>query len=60
MKIPFKEAISFVGRRSVFIHQGIAYVPIIEFKEIAVMRFSAHISKELNNAYKYFPTIMKD
>jgi DNA primase large subunit len=32
VKVPFKEAISLVGRRAVFIHAGIAYVPIVELR----------------------------
>ena len=43
VKVPFKEAISFVGLRSLFIYQGIAYVPIVELKQIAVAHFSTHI-----------------
>jgi DNA primase large subunit len=60
VKVPFKEAISLVGRRAVFIHAGIAYVPIIELKQIAVAHFRAHISQELNKALKYLPQLMKD
>ena len=30
VKVPFKEAISLVGRRAVFLHMGIAYVPMRE------------------------------
>ena len=44
VKVPFKEAISLVGRRAVFVNQGIAYVPIVELKQIAVAHFRAHIS----------------
>ena len=60
MKVPFKEAISLVGRRAVFINAGIAYVPIVELRQIAVAHFRAHISQELNKAFKYFPQFMKD
>jgi DNA primase large subunit len=60
VKVPFKEAISLVGRRAVFIHAGVAFVPIIELKQIAVAHFRAHISQELNKAFKYFPQFMKD
>lgn len=28
LRVPFKEALSLVGKRSVFLHKGIAYVPI--------------------------------
>jgi DNA primase large subunit len=60
VKVPFKEAISFVGRRSLFIYQGIVYVPIVEIKQIAVAHFRAHIFKELKKAFKYFPDLMED
>jgi DNA primase large subunit len=60
VKVPFKEAISLVGRRAVFLNAGIAYVPILELKQIAVAHFRAHLSSELNKAFKYFPTFMKD
>jgi hypothetical protein len=30
IKVPFKEALSMVGRRQVFIARGTAYVPISE------------------------------
>jgi DNA primase large subunit len=32
VRVPFKEAISLVGRRAVFLHQGIAYVPLKELQ----------------------------
>ncbi len=60
VKVPFKEAISMVGRRSVFINAGIAFVPIVELKQIAVAHFRAHISQELNKAFKYLPQFMND
>jgi len=28
LRVPFKEALTLVGKRSVFLHKGIAYVPI--------------------------------
>jgi DNA primase large subunit len=60
VKVPFKDATSLVSRRAVFLNQGIAFVPIIELKQIAVAHFRAHISQELNKAFKYFPQFMKD
>jgi DNA primase large subunit len=32
VKVPFKEAISLVSRRAVFLYQGIAYVPVRELQ----------------------------
>lgn len=30
LKVPFKEALTLVSRRSVFVHKGIAFVPLRE------------------------------
>jgi len=35
IKVPFKEALSLVARRQVYIHKGIAFVPIKELYSIA-------------------------
>jgi DNA primase large subunit len=35
IKVPFKEALSLVARRQVFVNKGIAYVPITELFSIA-------------------------
>ncbi len=43
VKVPFKNAISLVGKRQVYIHQGIAYVPLKDLYSIA----SAHFKAEL-------------
>lgn len=60
VRVPFKEAISLVGRRAVFLHQGMAYVPIKELQQIATAHFRARLSAELNKAFKYLPQILKD
>lgn len=60
VKVPFKEAISLVGRRIVFLHKGVAYVPVKELTTILSAHFRAKISGELVKAYKYWPEIMKD
>jgi len=55
VRVPFKEAISLVGRRAVFLYQGVAYVPIKELQQIAVAHFRARLSSELVKAFKYLP-----
>jgi DNA primase large subunit len=55
VRVPFKEAISLVGRRAVFLHMGMAYVPIRELQQIAQAHFRARLSGELNKAFKYLP-----
>jgi hypothetical protein len=53
--VPFKEAISMIGRRNVFLHMGVAYVPIKELYLIANAHFRARLAGELNKAFKFFP-----
>ena len=60
LRVPFKEALSLVGRRSVFLHKGIAYVPINQLQSIACSHFRYKLSTELVKAYKYLPAILKD
>ena len=60
IKVPFKEALTLVGRRQVFLHKGIAYVPIRELQSIAAAHFRARLSSELMRAYKYLPSVLKD
>ena len=60
VKVPFKEAIALVGRRSVFLFRGIAYVPIKELTTILSAHFRAKVSAELVKAYKFWPEIIKD
>ena len=60
VKVPFREAISLVGRRAVFLHMGIAYVPIKELQQITTAHFRARLSGELIKAFKYLPQILKD
>lgn len=60
LRVPFKEALSLVGKRSVFLHKGIAYVPINQLQSIACSHFRYKLSLELVKAYKYLPTILKD
>jgi DNA primase large subunit len=49
-----------VGRRIVFLHKGIAYVPVKELTTILCAHFRAKVSAELVRAYKYWPEIIKD
>jgi hypothetical protein len=34
LKIPFKDALSLVGRRAVFLHKGMAFVPMKDLNQI--------------------------
>lgn len=60
VKVPFKEAVSLVGRRAVFLNKGMAYVHVKELTSILCAHFRARISAELVKAYKYLPEILKD
>ena len=60
VRVPFKDAVSLVGRRAVFLYQGFAYVPIKELQQIASAHFRSKLSQELNKAFKFLPQIMKD
>jgi len=60
IKVPFKDAISLVSNRQVFLHGGIAFVHIQDLNQIARSQFRAKLMSELNRAYKYLPTTMKD
>lgn len=55
VKVPFKEATALVGRRAVFLHKGMAYVPLKELYNISAAHFKAKLMKELIKAYKYYP-----
>ena len=35
LRVPFKEALNLVSKRSVFLHKGIAFVPINQLQSIA-------------------------
>lgn len=60
LKVPFKEALSLVGRRQVFIDKGIAYVPLKELTSIASAHFRARLAAELVKAFRFLPAIIKD
>ena len=60
LRVPFKEALALVGKRSVFLHKGTAYVPINALQSIACSHFRQKLSIELIKAYKYLPGILKD
>lgn len=57
VKVPFKEAISLVGRKSVFIRKGVAFVPLRELYSIASAHFRAKVSLELVKASKHIGQI---
>jgi DNA primase large subunit len=44
IKVPFKEAVSLVARRAVYLHKGIAYVPLKELYSIAAAHFRTRLS----------------
>lgn len=44
VKIPFKDASSLVHRRAVFLHKGMAFVPMKEFYSIASAHFRTRLS----------------
>ena len=58
--MPFKDALSLVNTRQVFLFKGIAYVHIIDLNSIARAQFRSKLMGELIRAYKYLPTILKD
>ena len=60
IKVPFKDALSLVNQRQVFLHKGIAYVHIVDLNSIARSQFRSKLMGELIRAYKYLPTILKD
>jgi DNA primase large subunit len=60
IKVPFKEALSLVARRQVFLYKGTAFVPIKDLMSIACSHFRCNLAKELNTAYKHLPLILKD
>ena len=60
IKVPFKDALSLVNTRQVFLNRGIAYVHIIDLNSIARAQFRSKLMGELIRAYKYLPTILKD
>lgn len=60
LKVPFKEALSLVAKRAVFIQKGIAFVPLRELSQIACSHFRWKLSSEMIKAYKYLPNILKD
>lgn len=60
IKVPFKESLTLVGRRQVFLHKGMAFVPIKDLQSIASSHFRYRLSQELMKAYKHLPLILKD
>eukprot|EP00347_Sterkiella_histriomuscorum_P019413 403341719 len=60
VKVPFKEAISLVNRRQVFLLNGIAYVSIKDLTTILGAHFRARVSSELVKAAKFMSEFLKD
>lgn len=60
VKVPFKDSLSLVHNKQVWLHKGFAYVHIQDLKSIAKSQFRAKLMQELIRAYKYLPTILRD
>jgi DNA primase large subunit len=60
IKVPFKEALSLVGSKQVFINKGTAFVPLKNVSSIAASHFKAKLAQELAKANKFIPQILKD
>lgn len=60
VKVPFKDALSLVSSRQVYLKGGIAFVHKADLNSIAKSQFRAKLMSELSKAYKFLPTIMKD
>ena len=58
--MPFKEALSLVGSKQVFINKGTAFVPLKNVSSIAASHFKAKLAQELAKANKFIPQILKD
>lgn len=60
IKVPFKDALSLVAMRQVFVHRGTAFVHIQDLNSIARSQFRSKLMGELVRAYKFLPTILTD
>lgn len=60
IKVPFKDALSLVAMRQVFVHKAIAFVNIQDLNSIARSQFRSKLMGELVKAYKFLPTILTD
>jgi DNA primase large subunit len=60
IKVPFKDALSLVSNKQVFLKGGIAFVHKDDLNTIARSQFRAKLMSELSKAYKFLPTIMRD
>lgn len=60
IKVPFKDALSLVASRQVFLHRGFAFVHVSDLNVIARTQFKNKLFSELNRAYKFLPTILQD
>lgn len=58
--MPFKEAIGLIANRQVFLQKGLAFVHVEDMMSIARNQFRTKLMAELNKAYKFLPTILKD
>ena len=58
IKVPFKDALSLVAGRQVYLMKGYAYVHISDLNVIARTQFKNKMFSELNRAYKFLPTIL--
>lgn len=59
-KVDFEKVPDLVGRRSVYIAKGKAYVPMFEQVSLAMEEFKAHLSKALEATAKALPRMEED
>ena len=59
-KIPFKHALDLVGKKEVFLRNGVAYVPLDKLVSILVHRFRHTLSRSLVEASHAFPMVTTD
>lgn len=59
-KVDFEKVPDLVGRRSVYISKGKAYVPMYEQVSLAMDEFKAHLSKALEATAKALPRMEED
>jgi len=59
-KVPFEEVISLIGRRSVFLSNGYAYVPNNRFFSLITGKFRSHLNRGLVSAQKAIDKMKTD
>ena len=59
-RVPFEDAVSLIGTRSVFLKGGFAYVHKDDLISIACAHFRAHLTKTLMKTFRFLGAILKD